>query len=206
MSKVAPAFNEPLKVAVPLALTTGIGSPVSADSSIVAASDVTTPSTGTTSPARTRSRSPTVMLPTGTSSMPSLTRRCAMRGARSSSARRPCSARATAMSSSTLPPEYISATTAPASGWPSASAALIDTSAIASTPSRPAMRSRSIETARPAMTGAVASVQQRSARLGRLAKCAAIPAANPAMAMVTSAHRRMRSRAISVLRFRRVSR
>ena len=68
--------------------------------------------------------------PTGTSSMLSSTRRCATRGARSSSERRPCSARATAISSSTLPPEYISATTAPASGWPSTSAALIDTSAI----------------------------------------------------------------------------
>src|ERR1700694_3199533 len=45
-SKVSPAFNEPLRMAAPRALTTGIGSPVSADSSIVAALAVTTPSTG----------------------------------------------------------------------------------------------------------------------------------------------------------------
>jgi hypothetical protein len=69
-------------------------------------------------------------------------RRCASRGARSTSERRSCSARATAITSSTLPPEYISATTAPASGWPSTNAALIDTSAIASTPNRPARKSR----------------------------------------------------------------
>jgi len=53
-----------------------------------------------------------------------------------------CSARETAISSSTLPPEYINATTAPASRWPSASAAVMDTSAIASTPSRPASKSQ----------------------------------------------------------------
>ena len=151
-------------MAAPRALTTGIGSPVSADSSMVAAVELMTPSTGMTSPARTRSRSPTATADIGTSSMRSSARRWASRGARSTSERRSCSARATAISSSTLPPEYISATTAPASGWPSASAALIDTSAIASTPSRPARKSRTIETASPATTGAVASHPSRDRR------------------------------------------
>ena len=45
-------------MAAPRALTTGIGSPVRADSSMVAVFEVTTPSTGMISPARTRSRSP----------------------------------------------------------------------------------------------------------------------------------------------------
>jgi hypothetical protein len=40
-------------MAAPRGFVTGIGSPVSADSSIVAAPEVTTPSTGTTSPACT---------------------------------------------------------------------------------------------------------------------------------------------------------
>ena len=136
-------------MAAPRVLTTGIGSPVSADSSIVAAFEPRTPSTGMISPARTSNRSPMTTAAIGTSSMRSSVRRCASRGARSTSERRSCAARATAISSSTLPPEYISATTAPASGWPSASAALIDTSAIASTPSLPAKKSRTIETASP---------------------------------------------------------
>jgi hypothetical protein len=51
------------------------------------------------------------------------------------------SARATAKSSRTLRPEYISATIAPASGRPRASATTIDIRAIASTPIRPARKS-----------------------------------------------------------------
>ena len=58
ISNVSPVFNAPLKAAAPRALTTGIGSPVNADLSIVAICEVTMPSTGTTSPARTSSRSP----------------------------------------------------------------------------------------------------------------------------------------------------
>ena len=184
-------------MAAPRALATGIGSPVKADSSITAASEVTTPSTGTTSPACTSKRSPIATASTGTCSMRPSTRRRASRGARSTSARKSCSARAIAISSSTLPPEYISATTAPASGWPSASAALIDTSAIASTPNRPARKSLTIENASPATTGAVASVQQRSARSGRPASQARIPADSPAMAIATSAQRRTRSNDIA---------
>src|SRR5215831_4726157 len=65
--------------------------------------------------------------------------------------RQSCSARATAIS--TLSPEYISATTAQERAWRSALVALIDTCAVASTPNRPAKRSRSIDAARPAKTG-----------------------------------------------------
>ena len=89
------------------------------------------------------------------------------------------------MSSSMLPPEYISATTAPASGSPSASAAVIDRSAMASTPKRPAKRSRTMNTASAAATGAVAIVQMRPASAGRSAMRARMPAAKPQIAITT---------------------
>jgi hypothetical protein len=66
-SKVSPAFKEPERTAVPRAFTAGIGSPVNADSSMIAAVDVTMPSTGTISPALTRSWSPTATSDIGTS-------------------------------------------------------------------------------------------------------------------------------------------
>jgi hypothetical protein len=135
-AKASPAFKVPLNTCAPLTLVTGMGSPVNADSSTTPRSCARMPSTGTTSPARTRRESPTATSSTGTSSTPWSTQRCARRGARFTSARKSCSARSTAKSSSTLPPEYISATTAPASGSPKASAALIDKSAITSTPKR----------------------------------------------------------------------
>ena len=56
-------------MAAPRVLTTGIGSPVSADSSMVAVFELRTPSTGMISPARTRSRSPMATADIGTSSM-----------------------------------------------------------------------------------------------------------------------------------------
>ena len=128
-------------------------------------------------------------------------RRCASRGARSTSERRSRSARATAISSSTLPPEYISATTAPASGWPSASAALIDTSAIASTPSRPAQQvaRRSKPPVPRSRARLQASSRDRQAPAGRRAQ-AASPAASPAIAIETSAHRMTRSNDIGPFR------
>ncbi len=68
--------------------STGIGSPVSIDSSTVLAPSSTTPSTGIFSPGRTRSRSPTRTRSRGISrsAPPSSTRRV-MRGERSSRAR-----------------------------------------------------------------------------------------------------------------------
>src|SRR5674476_1641493 len=71
------------------------------------------------------------------------------------------------------------------------------TLATASTPNRPARKSRTIETARPATTGAVANVQHRSARPGRPATYARIPTASPTIAIETSAHRRTRSNDIN---------
>jgi len=70
----------------PTRLATGIGSPVSMDSSTELPPSVTTPSTGTFSPGRTRSKSPTCTWVRGTSSsVPSSRMRRAVLGARPSS-------------------------------------------------------------------------------------------------------------------------
>ncbi len=70
----------------PSALRTGIDSPVTMDSSSVLAPSRMRPSTGTLSPGRTRSRSPTATWSSGTSSSaPSSLSRRAVLGARSSS-------------------------------------------------------------------------------------------------------------------------
>jgi len=50
-SNVSPALSVPLKADAPRALAAGSGSPVSADSSMIAAGEMTMPSTGITSPA-----------------------------------------------------------------------------------------------------------------------------------------------------------
>jgi hypothetical protein len=88
----------------PAAFSTGAASPVIIDSSTALLPSSTTPSTGTFSPGRTRSRSPTATWSSGTSlSAPSRPIRLAVLGASSSSARiaRPVAARA--RSSSTCP-------------------------------------------------------------------------------------------------------
>ena len=57
-SKPGPAFTAPLRTCSPRSRSTGRDSPVSADSSRTATSAATIPSTGTTSPCFTSSRSP----------------------------------------------------------------------------------------------------------------------------------------------------
>ena len=70
----------------PMRLLTGIGSPVSIDSSTALLPSSTTPSTGTFSPGRTRSMSPTCTFASGMSaSLPSISTRRAVWGARPSS-------------------------------------------------------------------------------------------------------------------------
>ncbi|MCY1531504.1 hypothetical protein D9M68_667320 [compost metagenome] len=70
----------------PTRLVTGSGSPVSIDSSTALPPSITTPSTGTFSPGRTRSLSPTCTWPMGTSSsVPSAPIRRAVLGASPSS-------------------------------------------------------------------------------------------------------------------------
>ena len=80
-------FTVPPVTASSFALTTGIGSPVSIDSSTWLWPSITTPSTGTFSPGRTRSTSPACTSSSGTSaSLPSLAIRRAVFGASPSSA------------------------------------------------------------------------------------------------------------------------
>jgi hypothetical protein len=84
--------------------STGMGSPVIMDSSIALAPSSTTPSTGTFSPGRTRSRSPTCTLSSATSSsVPSPRTRRAVFGARFRSARTAAPVRLRAESSRTWP-------------------------------------------------------------------------------------------------------
>ena len=122
----SPALTVPLSDASPTWRATGRGSPVTADSSSEASELAIRPSTGTTSPARTSSVSPTR---SGRSARLRSDSRCA--DARCAARDRPAisrsrSARPTAKSSSTLPPAYMTATTTPASVSPSARAAAID--------------------------------------------------------------------------------
>ncbi len=98
-----PLTVEPVTRA-PGPFSTGTGSPVSIDSSTLEAPSRTTPSTGTFSPGRTRSRSPGRTSSSGTSlSLPSSASRRAVFGARPSSALIAPLVRARARSSSTCP-------------------------------------------------------------------------------------------------------
>ena len=84
--------------------SSGIGSPVSIDSSTELLPAITMPSTGTLPPGRTRSRSPRRMLSSGTSrSDPSSASRRAVGGARRSRARMAPPVRLRARSSITWP-------------------------------------------------------------------------------------------------------
>ena len=151
------------------------------------------PSIGITSPARTRMMSPTATSSIGMSAIDDPCRRCAIRGARSINDFRSRSARATAKSSSTLPPAYMTATTTPARFSPSASAADIETNAIASTPMRPARKSRIMETSRPTTTGAVPAAQIQFANSPRPMPQASRPRISPPSAVTIRALRRKRS-------------
>ena len=104
ITKLPPPFAVPPTTFAPATFSTGIDSPVSIDSSTALAPSSTTPSTGTRSPARTLSLSPTSTASRDTSSsVPSLRRRFARAGARSSSARSAFEVRARARNSSTWP-------------------------------------------------------------------------------------------------------
>ncbi len=100
----------------PSTFSTGTGSPEIIDSSIEERPSTTTPSTGTLSPGRTRSRSPTSTSSSGiSSSRPSGPITRAVFGARSSRARIAEPVRSRAPSSSTWPSRTRTTITAPAS-------------------------------------------------------------------------------------------
>ena len=109
-------FMVPPMADAPAALVTGIDSPVTIDSSTALRPSSTSPSTGTFSPGRTRRRSPTCTLSSGTSSsMPSSRMIRAVLGARSSSARMAPLVLSRARSSNTCPSSTSTVMTAAAS-------------------------------------------------------------------------------------------
>jgi hypothetical protein len=88
----------------PTPFSTGIGSPVTIDSSTLERPSSTTPSTGTFSPGRTRSLSPTcTCVSSMSSSVPSARKRRAVFGARFSNARSAAEVRERAFSSRSCP-------------------------------------------------------------------------------------------------------
>ena len=126
----------------PFACSTGSGSPVREDSSVVAWSDSSVPSTGTVWPGRTSSRSPTFTSSMATSTGPASVTRRAWVGAPSS---RPVScerAREAAYSSSDSPPDSMRQTTRAAQYSPTATVEMIAVIASKSIPQDPARMSR----------------------------------------------------------------
>ena len=97
-----------------------MASPVRADSSVAAYSDSTQPSTGSTSPGPTTTTSSAWMASSPTTSMRSSIRRRAVRGTRSSKARRSFVARCSAAASRAWPVASITAISAPARYSPTA--------------------------------------------------------------------------------------
>ena len=101
--------NEPVRLTVPLAtdvpglFSTGRLSPVSIDSSTVEAPSTTSPSTGTRSPGRILTRSPTATSAVGTSTSPPSRSTRAVRGASDTSRRMASDVRPRARASSQRP-------------------------------------------------------------------------------------------------------
>ena len=193
ISNVSPTLTVPLRVDSPSRRVTGIGSPVSTASSIIAPELMMIPSIGITSPARTRMTSPTNACSIGMSAINDPCRRWAILGARSIKDFRSRSARAIARSSSTLPPAYITATTTPARFSLRTIAADIETNAIASTPMRPAKKSRIMEMSSPTKTGAVPAAQIQFASSARPTAHVSRPRTSPPRAMTIRVRRRKRS-------------
>ena len=109
-------FKVPAVSLEPTALATGIGSPVTIDSSTLPLPSVSSPSTGTFSPGRTRSRSPTWMASTCTvSSAPAALTFTAVFGASPSRALMAPEVFSRARSSSTCPSSTSTVMTAAAS-------------------------------------------------------------------------------------------
>src|SRR3990172_7539066 len=164
--KPAPAFTAPLRSCSPWVRSTGRDSPVRADSSSTPAADSRIPSTGITSPCFTSNRSPTTTSSIGIDSSPPSTTRCAVRGARESSADSSACARASAKSSSERPVDSMNAITAPARYSWSASEPTIASTAIRSTPASRRQMPRATSHAIGTRPKTVVAAQTRSAASG----------------------------------------
>ena len=114
-TKVPLVLSVPAITLAPGALVTGMDSPVIMDSSTAERPSITSPSTGTFSPGRTRRRSPTFTASSGTSRSPPSSILRAVAGASFSSARIAPEVRSRADSSSTWPSSTSTVMTAAAS-------------------------------------------------------------------------------------------
>ena len=110
MVKVPSWLTTPLATSSPGALSTGMLSPVMTDWSTAVVPSVTTPSTGTVSPASTRTSSPAWTCPASTSTKPPPRRTRARCGVKRTRASMPRRARSAVWSSSIEPTCMMSAT------------------------------------------------------------------------------------------------
>ena len=135
--------------------------------------------------------SPRAIAATPISSMPVAVTRAAWRGARASSAVSARVARPSAQPSSASPPATISATTAPVSGSPIATAARMAASAMTSTPSLPPSSERTTPIATWAATGRAVTDQTQPAGTLRPSASSAAPPARPSSTQISRAMRRI---------------
>ena len=157
----SPAFTTPLRTSSPPCRSTRRDSPVSADSSSIATSRSSRPSTGTISPGRTSSRSPGTTSSSGGEVSVAPSTRCTSRGTRSRRAWRSLRARAVARASSVRPVASITEMTAPARYSPTARAPMRASTAMMSTPTRPSRaldHTHRMAGPRPAMVASAHSV------------------------------------------------
>jgi hypothetical protein len=174
-SNGGPAFTTPLRTSLAGPRSTGIGSPVSADSSSVAQVR-RRPSTATISPEPTSRRSPGTTSPAGISAtMPWVTRR-AVRGARLASRLSARRARAVACDSSSCPHASIAVTMAPASGSSTSSVPTRASTAIMSTVGSRACIATRVHPAEASRPSTVPPVHITSASLPAPATAASSPA------------------------------
>ena len=118
ITSVPVPFTVPPVTRLPSLFSTGIGSPVTSDSSTELDPSIAIPSIGIFSPGRTRSTSPTAMCSTGmSSSVPSARTRRAVFGESFSSARMAADVRLRARNSSTWPSRTSAVITAAASKY-----------------------------------------------------------------------------------------
>ena len=189
ISSPPPALTLPLRTFSPQSWRTCTDSPVSADSSMIANSETTRPSTGSTSPEPTTSTSSTTIDSRAMTSKSSVMRRRAVRGTRSSSARRSLVARCSAAASRACPVASITPISAPARYCRTASAPASEITASTSTPNRPFRNPAITHHAAGTIAATVPAAQHASAICGAPANQAIPPAARTAPVTPSSTQR-----------------
>ena len=189
-STAAEPFTEPDSSSSPATFSTGSDSPVSDDSSTVAAGETSAPSTGTSSPGRTRSTSPTSTSTTATRvTDPSGPTRWVCSGTFASSADSSREARLRAKSSSASPPVSMRQTTSEAQCSPTTTVLTIAVIASRSMPYVPARRSAIMPLAsHAAIASANAETTQREA-VGAPLRCRTPPSTPVPSTTATSGYR-----------------